>query len=616
MQENFSRATLKNMSNALRVLSMDMVEEAKSGHPGMPMGFADVMTVLYSKHVKFNAEDPHWRNRDRVILSAGHGSALLYATYYLCGYKDTTLNEIKNFRQLYAKTAGHPEYGYLDAIETTTGPLGQGIANAVGMSLASQIMQTRYGKQLFDHNVYCIVGDGCLMEGISQEAISFAGNLQLDNMILLWDNNSISIDGSTDLAISDDYKAKFESCNWHVIEVDGHDYEDIDRGLSEAKDIPKPVMISCKTIIGHSSPNKAGSAKVHGAPLGKDEIALIKEQINWSQQKFAVPDDILQAWRKLTTRCKRDYDHWSLLDKPDELIRLFEGKLPENFTQKLLDFKKELASNIPKEATRKSSQRCLEFLVKLFPEMLGGSADLTSSNLTQTSTQNAISKDNFVNSYIYYGVREHAMVAVMNGLSLYGTFIPYGGTFMVFSDYCRPAIRLSALMKLRNIYVMTHDSIGLGEDGPTHQPVEHVASLRAIPNLLVMRPANLLETLECWEIALRSNNAPTVLSLTRQSVDVAYDGHDIQVNRVSKGGYIIKDFDSDKKNVVIMATGSEVELAILVRERLSEHGFGVRVVSMPCLEILDQQRQEYIDELLCDVDLKVAIEARNRARLA
>lgn len=607
----------KNMANCVRFLSIDGVERANSGHPGMPMGMADVATILFSEFLNFDAKKPHWLNRDRFILSAGHGSMLLYSLIYLTGYSDITIEDLKHFRQLGAKCAGHPEHGHLAAIETTTGPLGQGLANAVGMAIAEKLLAARVGEDLINHKTYCIAGDGCLMEGISQESISLAGHLSLNKLIVLWDNNSISIDGKTSLATSENMKLRFEACNWNVIEIDGHDFAEIRAALSKAQTSEKPVMISCKTIIGFGSPAKAGSEKSHGSPLGMDEIAKVRQELDWPYAAFEIPQDLKEQWLEAGKRSHKIVKEWeekfSQLDdkKSANLKRILNKKLPEDFAEKLEEFKQKVFLEKPKQATRKSSQITLEFLTNELPELIGGSADLTESVLTKTSHTKSISKDNFSGRYLHYGVREHAMGAIMNGLALHSNFIPFGGTFLVFSDYMKPAIRLAALMKQQVIYIFTHDSIGLGEDGPTHQPIEHLAMLRAIPNLNVFRPADAGETIDCFEQALKATKTPSAIVLTRQNLPFLRHEYRKDENFCGLGGYAISDTAAGlEPDVVIIATGSEVSLAIAAKEKLHEHGLVVRVVSMPCFELFEKQSQSYKNQILGAKNiLKVAIEA-------
>ncbi len=601
------------MANAIRFLSIDAVQKANSGHPGMPMGMADVATILFSEFLKFNPSDPKWADRDRFILSAGHGSMLLYSLLYLTGYQDITLEDIKHFRQLGSKTAGHPEYGELDGIETTTGPLGQGLANAVGMAIGEQIQAQQFGAKLVNHKTYCIVGDGCLMEGISQEAISIAGHLNLSNLVVLWDNNNISIDGEIDIASSENMKARFEACNWNVIEIDGHNHDEIRQALTNAGKSDKPIMISCKTTIAYGSPNKANSASSHGSPLGEKEIKATRKALKWEYDPFEIPEELLKEWRKAGKRSQNKYNKWCAeLEKSKdktEFTRLQNSELP-NFKKKLEKFKQATFLSKPNQATRKSSGDSLEMLTKEIPELIGGSADLTGSVCTKTSLMKGITKDDFSGRYIHYGVREHAMGAIMNGLALHKGFIPYSGTFLVFSDYMKPAIRLAALMKLQVIYILTHDSIGLGEDGPTHQPVEHLASLRSIPNLNVFRPADAAEVAGSFEQALAHKNTPSAIILSRQ--DVGYFRSEYNAEGFGKyGSYVISDtalgIDPD---VVILATGSEVQIAIEAKDIIHKSGFAVRVVSMPCIEIFTEQSQTYKNKILGSKEiLKVGIEA-------
>jgi len=590
----------KELANCIRFLSIDAVQKANSGHPGMPMGAADIATILFSEFLKFNPKDPNWLNRDRFILSAGHGSMLIYSLLYLTGYEDININDIKNFRQLGSKCAGHPEYGHIDGIETTTGPLGQGVANAVGMAMSEKILAARLGKEIIDHKIYCLAGDGCLMEGISQEAISIAGHLGLNNLVLLWDDNSISIDGNTNLATSENMKLRFEACDWEVLEIDGHNHDEIRQALSKAQNATKPVMIACKTIIGFGSPNKAASEKVHGAALGEDEVKEVRKNLNWPHPEFEIPQDLKDTWLKFGQRSQENYDNWQKEFAKIDKKKLNNKEVPQNIID---DLKTKLTQEQPTQATRKASNQILESLCDKMPELLGGSADLTGSVLTKTSSAKAISKDNFSGSYIHYGVREHAMGAIMNGLALHGNFIPFGGTFLVFADYMKPAIRLAALMQQQVIYVFTHDSIGLGEDGPTHQPIEHVAMLRAIPNLNVFRPSDTLETLKSYEIALNSKNTPSAIILSRQNLKVL-DKKD----ESERGAYILK--EQENPDLIIYASGSEVEVAFDTREKLLTKNIKARVISVPSFEIFDEQDQEYKNKILGEKNiLKVAIEA-------
>ncbi len=608
----------KDLANCIRFLSMDAVQRANSGHPGMPMGMADVATILFAEFLRFDPISPKWMNRDRFILSAGHGSMLLYSILHLTGYKDVEIDDIKNFRQLHSKTAGHPEYGELEAIETTTGPLGQGLANGVGMALSEKIMKERLGQDLIDHKTYIVVGDGCLMEGISQESISLAGHLALNNLIVLWDDNSISIDGNTNLATSENMQARFEACGWKFLSCDGHNHDDIRKALSDAQNSDKPVLIGCKTKIGYGSITKEGSEKSHGAPLGEEEISKIRKKLNWNYSAFVIPEDLKEYWKKdIGKRSRKESraweDNFNALPqaKKDEIKRIERKELSPEFIKKLEQLKQKIFLEKPKQATRKSSQEVLEFLTENLPEIVGGSADLTGSVLTKTSHISAISKNNYGGRYVHYGVREHAMAAIMNGMSLHGSILPYSGTFLVFSDYMKPAIRLSALMKQRVIYVLTHDSIGLGEDGPTHQPVEHLAMLRGIPNLYVFRPADAQETLGCYEQALKYKDGPSAMVLTRQNVEFLRSEYKNSQSFCSRGAYVISESALDiEPDVIIIATGSEVKLAIDTKEKLNHEGLAVRVVSMPCFELFDKQDQAYQNKILGTGNiLKVAIEA-------
>ena len=603
------------MANAIRFLSIDAIEKANSGHPGLPMGAADIATVLYTKFLAHDPKKPNWPNRDRFVLSAGHGSMLLYSAMYLSGYEDVTIDEIKNFRQLGAKTAGHPEYRHINGVETTTGPLGQGIANAVGMALGERIMNARWGD-LVDHYTYALVGDGCLMEGISQEAIAFAGHMKLNKLIVFWDNNHISIDGAITISDNTDQCARFEACQWNTIKVDGHDQDAIAKAIEKAKTSDKPTLISCRTTIGFGSPHKAGTNKAHGSPLGKEEVAETRKALGWESEPFVVPAEILDDWRLAGLNAAKKRQEWDkkfeALDpqKRAEFERLMRGDLPGNFDSVISDYKKKLAADQPKVATRVASQMALEVINGAVNETIGGSADLTGSNNTRTSQTNDITPDDFSGRYIHYGIREHAMGAIMNGLSLYGGIIPYSGTFLCFSDYARPAMRLSSLMGIRVIYVMTHDSIGLGEDGPTHQPVEHLASLRAIPNHLVFRPADVVETAECWQLALKSKTTPSTLALTRQGLPTLRKNYE-EDNLCALGAYELMTA-SDEAKVTIFASGSEVEIAVKARETLENKGIPTRVVSVPCFELFERQVESYRTALIGTAPVKIAIEAAIR----
>ncbi|MFC4350932.1 transketolase [Fodinicurvata halophila] len=602
----------KNMANAIRALAMDAVQKAKSGHPGMPMGMADVATVLFTRYLKFDPTRPNWPDRDRFVLSAGHGSMLLYSLLYLTGYEDMTLDELKNFRQLNARTAGHPEYGHASGIETTTGPLGQGLGNAVGMALAERLLASKFGEELIDHHTYVIAGDGCLMEGISHEAGSLAGHLKLSRLIVLFDDNGISIDGPTDLSCSDDHLKRFEAYGWHCQRVDGHDPEAVAAAIDAARKSDAPSLIACKTVIGFGAPNKEGTAATHGSPLGDEEVSAAREKLGWAHGPFEVPEDILKAWRAVGQRGSATSRAWDeRLTRTDaELRQDFErrmaGDLPEGLDKLIADFKKNVIAEQPKLATRASSNQVLDAFAEMMPELLGGSADLTGSNNTKAKTQQPVTAPDYAGSYVYYGVREHGMAAAMNGIALHGGLVPYGGTFLVFTDYCRPSIRLAALMKQRVVYVMTHDSIGLGEDGPTHQPIEHLASLRAMPNLKVFRPADTVETVECWEMALRSVYGPSILALSRQGVPtVRKEGTD---NWSALGAYILSPAQGDRQATLI-ASGSEVHLAVEAQKQLQELGISTAVVSIPCWELFLEQPPHYRDEVMGPGSLPVVIEA-------
>ncbi len=601
--------SVRDMANAIRALAMDAVQAANSGHPGMPMGMADVATVLFTEALKFDPAVPGWANRDRFVLSAGHGSMLLYALLHLTGYPGMTIEELKNFRQFGSKTAGHPEYGHAPGIETTTGPLGQGLANAVGIALSERLLAARVGNDLIDYHTYVIAGDGCLMEGISQEAISLAGHLKLGKLIVLWDDNSISIDGATSLAVSDNELERFAASGWNTARVDGHDPAAIAAAIKAAKgDSSRPWLIACKTVIGYGAPNKAGKSSAHGEPLGGEEIKATRERLDWPYQPFDVPDHILSAWRAVGSRGAKTYADWAkrLSGANAEAKALISGrKLDTALASAIAAAKTAFAADATKRATRVWSQLTLEHLVPALPELVGGSADLTGSNLTKTKAQVSITPENFAGNYVHYGVREHGMAAAMNGIALSGSFIPYGGTFLVFTDYCRPSIRLSALMEQRVVYVMTHDSIGLGEDGPTHQPVEHLSALRAIPNLNVFRPADGIETAECWELAIAAKKTPSILALSRQAVpNLRSDGPE---NQSAKGAYVIKASEG-ARDVTLIATGSEVGVAIEAAAALAKNGVSAAVVSMPSFELFRAQPESYRNSVLGEAP-RVAIEA-------
>jgi transketolase len=608
---NSPEITHSEMANAIRFLAMDAVEVANSGHPGMPMGMADVATVLFRDFLNFDPLQPEWLNRDRFVLSAGHGSMLLYALLYLTGYTDMTIEELKHFRQLGSRTAGHPEFGHAPGIETTTGPLGQGFANAVGMALAEQLLQARFGADLFDHYTYVIASDGDLMEGISHEAGSLAGHLKLGKLIVFFDDNHISIDGPTSLAVSDNQPARFEALGWHCQAINGHDEAAIINAIQAAQKSDKPSLIACRTNIAFGAPKKVGTAAAHGAPLGAEEVAATREALGWNHEPFVVPEVVLNAWRKVATRGQSKATAWTNVfnnsSHKSEITRRQNHQLPNKWFESLQELIQQLQQEKPKQATRQLSQRVLDILTQMMPELVGGSADLTGSNNTKGKSQNDVTADDFHGTYIRYGVREHAMAAIMNGLSLSQLFIPYGGTFLIFSDYLRPALRLSALMQRQVIYVLTHDSIGLGEDGPTHQPIEQLAALRAIPNLNVFRPADGIEVAECWALALESHETPSVIALTRQSVPTVRQ-NDSKENRCVRGGYLLKTCDKPRQ-VTLIATGSEVEIALQVQEQLSAVNISAVVVSLPCWRLFDQQPKAYQDEVLGLNVLRVAIEA-------
>lgn len=608
-----SREKHDRMANAIRFLSMDAVQKANSGHPGLPMGAADVATVLFRRFMKHDPKRPDWADRDRFVLSAGHGSMLLYSLLYLLGYEGMDIDQIRDFRQLGSKTAGHPEYGHAAGIETTTGPLGQGLANAVGMALAERIQNARYGDDLVDHHTYCLAGDGCLMEGISQEAIALAGHLKLNKLIVLFDDNDITIDGPVSLSDSTDQLARFAASGWKTLSVDGHDPDAIETAIEAARGSDSPTLIACKTTIGFGAPTRAGTSKAHGAPLGDDEIAGARKALGWDSEPFVVPSDILDCWRLAGLGSTKRRKEWeSRLAAADsemrgEFERCLRGDLPAGFDAAIDAYKQKLATDKPTVATRKASEMALEVINEALSETIGGSADLTGSNNTKTSQTGPIAAGDFSGRYVNYGIREHGMAAIMNGLALHGGIIPYSGTFLVFSDYCRPAMRLSSLMGLRVIYVMTHDSIGLGEDGPTHQPVEQIAALRAIPNHQVFRPADAMETAECWQVALQSGNTPSTIALTRQGLSAIRTEADSE-NRCARGAYELSAEDSDAE-VTIFATGSEVEIALEAQSLLQRGGHSTRVVSVPCVDLFDQQSEDYRAAVIGTSTVKVAIEA-------
>ena len=611
-RETATTASLKDMANAIRALTMDSVQAANSGHPGMPMGMADVATVLFNDFMKFNPHDPNWPDRDRFVLSAGHGSMLIYSLLHLTGYDSISMDDIRNFRQLGSPCAGHPEFGEAAGIETTTGPLGQGIANAVGMAMAEKLQAARYGTDIADHYTYVIAGDGCLMEGISHEAISLAGHLNLSKMIVLFDDNGITIDGSTDITVSDDQGARFAASGWHVQAIDGHDTAAIADAIRAAQADDRPSMIACKTTIGFGSPNKQGTASTHGAPLGDEEIALTREAIGWTHEPYVIPNDVMSAWRAAGTRSADAHAAWQdrlaalPADKRDAFNAAITGELPASLDDAIQAYKKDLAADPQKVATRKASQMALEVINGEVAQTIGGSADLTGSNNTNSSKMVPVTPDDFSGSFVHYGVREHGMAAAMNGIALHGGFIPYSGTFLVFTDYCRPSIRLSALMKQRVIYVMTHDSIGLGEDGPTHQPVEHVSSLRAMPNLNVYRPADVVETIECWQLALESAETPSIIALTRQGLAQIRTEYDAD-NLCRRGAYEVSAASSDAA-VTLLATGSEVAIALDAQKTLEADGIATKVVSVPSFELFAQQDDDYRAGILGN-GVRIGIEA-------
>ena len=595
----------KDLSNAVRFLSIDAVEKANSGHPGLPMGMADVATVLFKHFLKFNTKNPNWLNRDRFILSAGHGSMLLYSLLYLTGYKSISLDDIKSFRQLNSICAGHPEYHPGTGIETTTGPLGQGIANAVGFAIAEEILKKKLGKKIINHKTYVLSGDGCLMEGISHEALSLAGHLRLKNLIMLFDNNSISIDGPTSLAVSDNFKKRFNSYGWEYIEIDGHNEKQIFRALKKAQKAKRPTTISCKTTIGYGSPNKSGTGSAHGSPLGKDEVNLVRKKLKWNHEPFKIPEKILNEWRKIGNKGAKEEIKWKkYYNKKKNLIeKTFSNEFKENFETE----KQNIIKNPETTATRKSSEKILTILTETNSNIIGGSADLSGSNNTKTKNHKIIKPGEFSGNYIHYGVREHAMCGIMNGLALHSGIIPYGGTFLIFSDYCKPSIRLSAFMKQRVIYVMSHDSIGLGEDGPTHQPVEQLSHLRSVPNLNVLRPADTMETLECWEIALKNSSSPSILALTRQKINPIRKEF-VKENKCSYGAYELSRTNKEIK-LTIFASGSEVNLAIKVSHKLAIESIYSKVISVPCQELLEEQSADYKKKILNETKFKISIEA-------
>ena len=603
----------KDLANAIRFLSVDAVQKANSGHPGLPMGMADVATVLFKYYLRFNPKNPDWINRDRFVLSAGHGSMLLYSLLYLTGYKSISIKDIQNFRQLKSICAGHPEYKKKSGIETTTGPLGQGLSNAIGMAIAEEVMKKRFGSNLINHRTYVIASDGDFMEGISHEAMSLAGHLKLKNLVVFFDNNKVSIDGSTKLAVSDNYKKRFESYGWNFQEVNGHNEKQISKAIKKTLKSKKPSLISCKTIIGYGSPNKSGKASSHGAALGDEEVALVRKKLKWKYKPFEIPKEILSEWRKIGKRGDLQEKKWNVVYNKkskkvkDEFSRVINGKLPKNLDKIIDEEKRKFFDLKPNIASRQSSASILEAITKNLPELVGGSADLSGSNNTKTKYSTIIKPSNFKGNYIHYGVREHGMAGIMNGMALHGGILPYGGTFLIFLDYCKPALRLSAFMGLRVIYIFSHDSIGLGEDGPTHQPIEHLAHLRAIPNLNVFRPADTIETLECWEIALKSSTNPSVIALSRQKLPFVTETL-TKKNMSNLGGYELKKTNLNPE-VTLIASGSEVQIAIEALNKLQEININSKVISMPCQELFDKQSKEYKEKIIDKNSIKISIEA-------
>ena len=603
----------KDLTNAVRFLSIDAIQKANSGHPGLPMGMADVATVLFQYYLRFNPKNPSWINRDRFILSAGHGSMLLYSLLYLTGYKSISIEDIKNFRQLNSICAGHPEYKKNSGIETTTGPLGQGLSNAVGIAIAEEIMKKRFGSNLINHKTYVIASDGDFMEGISHESMSLAGHLKLKNLIVFFDNNKISIDGSTNLTVSDNYKKRFESYGWFFQEVNGHNEKEITKAIKKTLKSKKPNLISCKTIIGYGSPNKSGKASSHGSPLGEEEIKLVRKKLKWKHDPFKIPKNTLNEWRKIGKIGNLQEKKWkNIYNKKgkkikDEFTRLINRKLPKNLDKIIEKEKRKFFDSKLTLASRKSSASVLEAITNNLPELIGGSADLSGSNNTKTKHSKIIKPSNFKGNYIHYGVREHAMAGIMNGMALHGGIIPYGGTFLIFSDYCKPSLRLSAFMGLKVIYIFSHDSIGLGEDGPTHQPIEHLFQLRTIPNLNVFRPADTIETLECWEIALKSSTNSSVIALSRQKLPFITETFS-KKNMSKLGAYeIIK--TKTVPDVTLVASGSEVQIAIEAQKKLKNININSKVVSMPCQELFDKQSKEYREKIIDKESIKISIEA-------
>ncbi len=599
------------MANAIRALAMDAVQAANSGHPGAPMGLADVATVLYNRFMKVDPSADRWPDRDRFVMSAGHGSMLVYAINHLLGYDDMDMDQIRNFRQWGYRTAGHPEYGHAKGIETTTGPLGQGISTAVGMALAERMQNARFGDDLVDHHTYVLAGDGCLMEGISHEAIDLAGHMKLGKLVVMWDDNTITIDGKTDLSTSMDQQKRFEAAGWHVQSVDGHDKEAIAAAIEAAQADPRPSLIACRTIIGYGAPNKQGTSATHGAPLGEEEIAAAREALGWEYPPFEIPQDVYDAWHKVAARGKDAREAWEArlaASQKREAFEAAQGPIDRAaLDEAIRAYKERLSADAPKVATRKASQMALEVINSVIPNTVGGSADLTGSNLTKTEGMETVTPGNYGGRYIHYGVREHGMAAAMNGISLHGGLRPYGGTFLVFTDYCRPSIRLSALMNQPVHYVMTHDSIGLGEDGPTHQPVEHVASLRAMPNVHVFRPADVVETAECWQAAMESETTPSVHCLSRQGLPCLRTTH-TDTNMSARGAYVLREAPGGRRDVTLIATGSEVAIAMEAADLLAADGIKAAVVSAPCFELFAKQDEAYRKEVLGDAP-RVGVEA-------
>lgn len=603
---NTEQYKLQQMANAIRFLSADAIEKAKSGHPGMPLGMADVAAVLFGKYIKVNPNSPRWFDRDRFVLSAGHGSMLLYSLFYLLGYNDISIEDIKNFRQLGSKTAGHPEYGHLAGIDMTTGPLGQGISSAVGMALAERRINAEFGDDLCNHYTYVICGDGCLMEGISEEAVSLAGLWKLNKLIVFWDNNNITIDGTVDKSNGTDQIARFKAVGWNTISINGRDYDEISAAIEAAQKSDKPTLIACKTTIGFGAPHKQGTSKVHGSPLGAEELAEMRQNLGWNCEAFEIPVETIAAWRAAGQRSVAKCLEWQKkAEKNSEFRDYIENKLPQNWSKDLDELKHKAVKEQISVATRKASQMCLENIIGRIPQVIGGSADLAASNLTFVGNMKTITADDYNGNNVMYGIREHAMGAIMNGMALHGGVIPYGGTFFVFSDYMRPSMRLAALMGLRVVYVLTHDSIGVGEDGPTHQPIEHLASYRAMPNIYTFRPCDVVETAEAWKIALESEKTPSILALSRQSVPTLRT--DTEENLSSRGAYVISEAQRDPQATII-ATGTEVSLAVEAQKQLRADGIEVNVVSMPCCELFDAQPEDYKQKVLGRAP-RIAVEA-------